>query len=138
MARKIFPNDTPSATVAPDDRVLFSDTSDSGAVKDASVQELVDAGLSGVTTDDIPEGATNKYFSNELVSANPDVLASTNARHSHENKELLDTYNVPGAQIDDANEKKHTHANQSALDAITASGSGNLYLADDGTYKSFG
>lgn len=46
MSRKIFPNDTPSATVAPDDRVLFSDTSESGAVKDASVQEIVEAGIS--------------------------------------------------------------------------------------------
>lgn len=50
-----------------------------------------------------------------------DVANNTTARHTHANKELLDTYDQTNANISDAVTKKHTHDNKSILDNITAS-----------------
>lgn len=136
MARKIFPNDTPSAVVAPDDRVLFADTSDSSNLKDSSVLEFVESWMSALTTDNLPEWTTNKYYDDALVSANTDVLNATNQRHTHWNKALLDTYTQTEVNIADAVSKKHTHANQAALDVITNAWSGTTFLSADWTYKS--
>lgn len=49
-----------------------------------------------------------------------DITANTNARHTHSNKTLLDTYTQTEANLADAVSKKHTHSNKSALDDITA------------------
>jgi len=43
------------------------------------------------SSDDVPEGDANLYFSDELVEANSDVAANTAARHSHTNKSVLDS-----------------------------------------------
>ena len=61
------------------------------------------------TTDDLREGNNNRYYTDERVSNNPDVLANTSDRHTHQNKNLLDS--------------------------LIDNGSGNNFLADDGTYK---
>jgi len=62
-----------------------------------------------ITSDNVPEGNSNRYYTNDRVSNNTDVSANTSARH--------------------------THSNKSALDKIISTGSGNKYLSDDGTYK---
>lgn len=43
---KVFPTDTPDVTPASDDRILFSDTSDGGKIKDGSISSLGFASLS--------------------------------------------------------------------------------------------
>lgn len=42
------------------------------------------------STDAVPEGSTNLYYTDERVEANSDVAANTAARHSHSNKTVLD------------------------------------------------
>lgn len=37
---KVFPTDTPDVTPANDDRIMFSDTSDGGKIKDASIDQI--------------------------------------------------------------------------------------------------
>ena len=49
------------------------------------------------------------------------VEANTANRHTHSNKELLDTYTQTEANLADAVSKKHSHSNKSILDATTAS-----------------
>lgn len=56
------------------------------------------------------------------------VLANTNARHIHGNKDLLDTYDQTNANIKDAISKKHNHNNKTILDNTTAS-----YTTEDKT-----
>ena len=48
-----------------------------------------------------------------------DITANTNARHTHSNKALLDTYTQTEANLADAVSKKHTHSNKNVLDNIT-------------------
>jgi hypothetical protein len=55
------------------------------------------------------------------VSLNQDVIDSKDAKHTHLNKALLDTYNQTNLDISDAVAKKHTHANLTILDNTTAS-----------------
>lgn len=50
-----------------------------------------------------------------------DIGYNTEARHSHSNKNLLDSYNQSNANIADAVSKKHSHTNKDVLDATTAS-----------------
>ncbi len=42
------------------------------------------------STDDLPEGTTNLYYTEIRVSANTDVVANSSARHTHSNKTVLD------------------------------------------------
>jgi hypothetical protein len=72
------------------------------------------------STDQVPEGLTNKYYTEGRVSANTEVAANSAARHTHVNKALLDTYDQINANLADAVAKKHTHANQATLDTTTA------------------
>ena len=60
------------------------------------------------TTDDLPEGSSNLYYTEARVSANTDVAANTADRHNH--------------------------ANMAALNVVTDSGDGSLVLADNATY----
>lgn len=48
------------------------------------------------------------------------VNASAQANHSHDNKELLDTYTQTEADLADAVAKKHAHENADVLNGITA------------------
>lgn len=59
-------------------------------------------------TSDISEG-TNLYYTDARVNSNINVAANTSARHTHNNKTLLDS--------------------------LITSGDGTKYLASDGTYK---
>lgn len=49
------------------------------------------------------------------------VASNTNARHTHSNKELLDTYTQTENDLADAVAKKHSHSNKAILDETTAS-----------------
>lgn len=62
-----------------------------------------------INTDDISEGNNNLYYTESRVANNSDVSANSAARHTHNNK--------------------------GALDKVTDSGSGDKYLANDGTYN---
>lgn len=50
-----------------------------------------------------------------------DIGYNTTARHTHANKNLLDTYTQSNASLADAVAKKHEHANKDVLDDTTAS-----------------
>ena len=56
--------------------------------------------------------STNDYDNTEKSN----VAGNTSARHTHSNKELLDTYNQTNANIKDAVDKKHSHSNKELLD----------------------
>ena len=97
------------------------DTNDNGVVDNAEQLGGVDAADYALKTDiptvpsdtdDLPEGGTHLYYTEARVSANADVAANTADRHNHTNKALLDT--------------------------LTDGGTGNNFLADDGTYKGIG
>ena len=62
------------------------------------------------------------------VSLNQDVIDSKDAKHTHLNKALLDTYDQTNVDISDAISKKHTHTNKTILDNTTAS-----YTTEDKT-----
>ena len=61
--------------------------------------------------------STNDYDNTEKAS----VASNTSARHTHTNKELLDTYTQTEADIADAISKEHVHSNKTVLDNTTAS-----------------
>ena len=77
-------------------------------------------------SDDITEGSTNKFYSDTLVSANPDVSANTSARHTHTNKTILDgteesfTTSIKD-DITDNTTDRHTHTNKTILDGTEES-----------------
>lgn len=48
------------------------------------------------------------------------INASAQGNHSHNNKELLDTYDQTNADLKDAVAKKHSHDNKDVLDGITS------------------
>lgn len=83
------------------------------------------AKLSGVPTAPTAEKGTNttQIATTEFVAAavpTADITANTAARHSHDNKQLLDTYNQTNVNLSDAVTKRHSHDNKTALDTITA------------------
>jgi hypothetical protein len=48
------------------------------------------------------------------------VNAASEGNHSHNNKELLDSYTQSNSDLADAVSKKHSHSNKAVLDGITA------------------
>jgi len=54
----------------------------------------------------------------EFYAKQSEVTENTNARHSHANKETLDTYAQTEANLSDAVNKKHTHTNKAVIDGI--------------------
>lgn len=64
----------------------------------------------------------------EDISANASNISDVSGRvdtlegvsHSHDNKELLDTYDQTNADLTDAVSKKHEHSNKTVLDGITS------------------
>ena len=60
--------------------------------------------------------STNDYDDTEKQK----VSEAYAAKHSHSNKDLLDTYTQTEEDLADAVTKKHSHANASVLDGITA------------------
>ena len=64
------------------------------------------------------KGLSTNDFTNDYKTI---VDENKNARHTHSNKTLLDTYTQTETNIADAINKKHTHSNKSILDNTTAS-----------------
>lgn len=77
-------------------------------------------GVVVLDTDDIDEGAVNKYYTEQRVSANTDVAANTTARHTHSNKALLDSYNQTNANITAAVAHKDLTNNPHGVTAVQA------------------
>ena len=59
--------------------------------------------------------STNDYDNTEKSN----VAGNTSARHTHSNKELLDSYDQMNVNIKDAVDKKHSHSNKELLDTYT-------------------
>ena len=69
-----------------------------------------------LNADYINDNASNK----KLITAEEkqNIADNTNARHTHDNKALLDTYSQTELNLSDAVSKKHGHANKNVLDSI--------------------
>ena len=81
-------------------------------------------------TDDISEGAANKYYDDALVSANSDVAANTAARHTHANKAVIDAISAAGSgSIITAGERAllPTSNQKDAMDNASAPTAGNPF-----------
>lgn len=83
-----FPGATPSITTASNDLLLLADVSNSNNVWDDTVVNVVKAWLWASTTDDLPQWATNLYFTSAEKSklswispnAEPNVVDSVNGQ----------------------------------------------------------
>ena len=62
------------------------------------------------------KGLSTNDFTNDYKSQ---IESNTSARHTHSNKELLDTYDQTNANIKDSVSKKHSHSNKTLLDTYT-------------------
>lgn len=129
-----FPLETTNWTPVANDRGLFADTSDLNKWKDESISEIVKWWLLGSNTDNLSEWVVNKYTSNANISANPDVILNESERHTHSNKDLLDSYNQSNADITDLVSKKHSHTNKVLLDALTFPWDWTKFLDDTFNY----
>lgn len=66
------------------------------------------------------EGLDKYALAADLTTLADRVSAVETAKHTHNNKALLDTYTQTEVDLADAVAKKHEHANKATLDAITA------------------
>lgn len=82
-----------------------------GTAADGIITVAVDE-TTHIVTATIADGSVTKA---KLVQAVQDELDKA---HTHENKDLLDTYDQTNADIKDAVDKKHTHSNKAELDKI--------------------
>ena len=82
----------------------------------AGKQDVIDANnpLDADLVDDTT--STHKFVTSSDLT---NITANTNARHTHSNKALLDTYDQTNADIADAVDKKHSHSNKALLDTYT-------------------
>lgn len=64
---------------------------------------------------------TNKALLDTYTQTNVNIKDAVDKKHSHSNKALLDTYDQTNANIKDAVTKKHSHSNKTILDNTTAS-----------------
>lgn len=67
-----------------------------------NAKTYADQEIGSLTTDDVNEGDNNLYYTEQRVSSNADVSANTDARHTHPNKSLLDTYDQTNEDIESA------------------------------------
>ena len=96
--------------------------------EDGKIYIYLGVAVSGTTIELVSEHPVY-YYSNSKIQLwtgttiptvpTSDITANTNARHTHSNKALLDTYTQTEINLADAVSKKHTHSNKSALDDIT-------------------
>jgi len=80
-------------------------------------ERVVAAAINDLNTNKVDKvagkGLSTNDFTNEAKIA---VSANTEARHTHSNKELLDTYTQTDVDLSDAVTKKHEHSNKGLLD----------------------
>lgn len=72
--------------------------------------------LNGKVDKEEGKGLSSNDFTNEEKSS---IAANTNARHSHSNKSLLDSYTQTEANLKNAVDNTHTHSNKTVLDTFT-------------------
>ena len=65
------------------------------------------------------DGVDKYALANDLTALARRVTTLEGASHTHDNKDLLDTYTQTEADLADAVTKKHDHANKAILDTIT-------------------
>ena len=65
------------------------------------------------------DGVDKYALASELTALAGKVATLEGTSHTHDNKDLLDTYTQTEADLSDAVAKKHEHTNKSILDAIT-------------------
>ena len=65
------------------------------------------------------DGVDKYALANDLTALARRVTTLERASHTHDNKDLLDTYAQTEVDLADAVAKKHDHVNKSILDAIT-------------------
>ena len=63
--------------------------------------------------------AVMEKLSTDLKTVEDGMAEAIADAHTHDNKELLDSYNQTNADITDAISKKHTHSNKALLDSYT-------------------
>lgn len=85
--------------------------------------------LSSFNTDNLSEGANNKYLS---AAKDQEIANNTSARHSHANQPLLDSYTQSNAGLANAVTLAHEHSNKSILDATEESFTAALKAKYDG------
>lgn len=102
------------------------------------------------STDAVPEGSTNKYFTDARVAANSEVAANSVVRHSHSNKAVLDATTasftaaadtkLAGVAVNatandtDANLKSRTnHTGTQSADTLTDGTANKVYTATEKT-----
>lgn len=70
------------------------------------------------------DGQTISMDSSGVISISTTYKAKIdeayNSKHSHSNRDLLETYNQTNENLSDAVGKRHSHSNKSVLDSITA------------------
>lgn len=89
-------------------------------VQDAAYKHITVTSTSvsdGTTTANIPQGALASK--DKVAEADLDTALAAKV-HTHDNKDLLDTYKQTEENLADAVAKKHAHANKETLDAITS------------------
>ena len=87
----------------------------------AAKQAAIDAAAADATTKAGNAETAAKGYADQLNTAmDTRVQAVEAAKHTHSNKELLDTYTQTEANLADAVAKKHDHTNKTVLDGITA------------------
>ena len=105
----------PVGDIGGDMRQSIYDTNGNGVVDDAEALGGIPAYNYALksnlpqTTNDLPEGFKNLYYTEDRVAQNPTVQKNTHARHEHFNIQILNN--------------------------ITDQGDGTRFLADDGAYR---
>lgn len=88
-----------------------------GQKADKTTVEALQAAVEGLGALAGLDLVTEEYLGEELKGK---INAAYDVRHTHANKELLDTYTQTEADLADAVAKKHNHENKTVLDGITA------------------
>lgn len=87
----------------------------------AAKQEAINTAAGDATSKaNAAEAAAKTYADGLNTAMDTRVQAVEAAKHTHSNKDLLDTYTQTEANLADAVAKKHDHTNKTVLDGITA------------------
>ena len=87
-------------------------------------QEAIDAAVAAAATDatnkaNTAEGNAKTYADGLNTAMEERMVAVETAKHTHDNKALLDTYTQTETNLADAVAKKHEHSNAAVLNGIT-------------------
>ena len=91
-----------------------------GAAATAKSEAITAAATDATTKADKALADAKTYADGLNTAMDTRVKELETANHTHDNKELLDTYTQTEANLADAVAKKHAHANATVLDGITA------------------